>query len=360
MMLEPRTAILQLTRAMYVAMGLDTSVPIPIANRRGEMRGKDMANCIASSNAEYISAAIAIADDYAGIQSKLRRDISKTNYRLYFNDSVVKEWEKMLMFVHVNPRPIPMPRQRTGGFSNKLSEALQAKCIKKLGPIGKLGQSDANSSVYGNWRVVELPLIQFSYCMVPPIYLSEYSLEMYRYEGFNVVDSSGGLVKVQALDNVSVRSKESPSAVHTPLKEYLAKLFGGYAYLPALVSDNSVAKSLMFAIISQNSSPHNVIEYLSSSNHSSLQETQEAKRLKKHQYVYAMEFSDVDGYVENAPMVYGVIAIPQGMEEKYGDFCINSTSYLDSHIHFLKALYLCSAIARGVLRSYPDVAIHNT
>lgn len=86
-MLRPRTTILQLTKAMYETMGIADSVP-----------------CIVETEADYIETAISLGTN-SSARKALREKILMNNFRLFENHSVIEEWNRLLVFVSMMPRP---------------------------------------------------------------------------------------------------------------------------------------------------------------------------------------------------------------------------------------------------------------
>lgn len=68
--------------------------------------GIDESCCIRYSREEYIALTIEMASNHT-LNKEIRSQILQYKYRLYSNQTVLQEWEDMLLYVYHAPRPVP-------------------------------------------------------------------------------------------------------------------------------------------------------------------------------------------------------------------------------------------------------------
>jgi hypothetical protein len=62
--------------------------------------------CVACTMSEYVQIAIQTVSAVS-FNMRIRNAILANNYKHYNNENVVREWEKMLLFTHIQDAPIP-------------------------------------------------------------------------------------------------------------------------------------------------------------------------------------------------------------------------------------------------------------
>lgn len=88
------TTILQLTWAMYRVMGIGLD----------DINTDDC--CVTNKLSKYIAMARLIANNKT-LQYRIKRSILSYSWRLYENQTTIDEWNRMLLYVANNPRPVP-------------------------------------------------------------------------------------------------------------------------------------------------------------------------------------------------------------------------------------------------------------
>jgi hypothetical protein len=288
-LLYPKTSILQLTYGMYITMGI---------------HNHDC--CIAYTIKEYVKMALYLATNQTA-QTLLRNEILQNNYKLYENKDVIDEWNKMLLFISTNPRPI-------------------ANAHKSI-------NNDTISNNI-NWRFEEEKECLFTY-KEEPIYLNDIGVYIGSLESISLKNDD--VIKGTSFDN------SWSNKLHQCIINSMNKNISMLISVSDSKNSNIISKEEKKELVNINKNSvsknyHYINEIINTTNN-----------ISKNNIIFSAQFRDTNGYVENNEERIVLMDIYENEFNLWKEKCYNKILSI-GEIDKLKILFICSLVGRGVDR----------